>query len=112
MDFRAMLKTKQYAKWSKDKEDPDWGNLKSTEDERRASLRDTKVNFYLEKFSIKVIAFLFCRNLMSLLKNFKINTLKKEETKWLGFSVYSPRMELKRNGLKVVKNCLWEENIK
>ena len=43
MDFRAMLKTKQYAKWGKDKGDPDWGNLKATEDERRASLRDTKV---------------------------------------------------------------------
>lgn len=43
MDFRAMLKSKQYAKWGKDKDDPDWGNLKATEDERRASLRDMKV---------------------------------------------------------------------
>ena len=43
MDFRAMLKTKQYAKWGKDKGDPDWGQLKPTEDERRASLKDTKV---------------------------------------------------------------------
>lgn len=38
-----MLKSKQYAKWAVDKEDPDWGALKSTEDERRASLRDTRV---------------------------------------------------------------------
>lgn len=38
-----MLKSKQYAKWGKDKDDPDWGNLKATEDERRASLRDMKV---------------------------------------------------------------------
>lgn len=38
-----MLKSKQYAKWGKGNEDPDWGNLKATEDERRASLRDTKV---------------------------------------------------------------------
>ncbi|CAG2106083.1 unnamed protein product, partial [Medioppia subpectinata] len=42
MDFRAMLKAKQYAKWKKDNEDPDWGNLKATEDERRASLKETK----------------------------------------------------------------------
>lgn len=38
-----MLKSKQYAKWGKEKDDPDWGNLKATEDERRASLRDMKV---------------------------------------------------------------------
>ena len=37
-----MLKSKQYAKWAVDKGDPDWGALKATEDERRASLRDTK----------------------------------------------------------------------
>lgn len=43
MDFRSMLKTKQYAKWGKEKDDPDWGQLKATEDERRASLKDTKV---------------------------------------------------------------------
>ena len=57
MDFRAMLKTKQYAKWGKDKEDPDWGNLKATEDERRASLRDTKVRW--RKFAISSL-FLLC----------------------------------------------------
>jgi hypothetical protein len=43
MDFRALLKQRQYAKWGKDDKDPDWGNLKPTEDERRASLKDTKV---------------------------------------------------------------------
>lgn len=52
MDFRAMLKSKQYAKWGKDKEDPDWGNLKATEDERRASLRDTKVNKTISFFPL------------------------------------------------------------
>ncbi|GLH11535.1 Putative titin length, partial [Gryllus bimaculatus] len=31
MDFRAMLKKRKYAKWDKDKEDPDWGDLKETE---------------------------------------------------------------------------------
>lgn len=39
-----MLKSKQYAKWGKDKDDPDWGNLKATEEERRASLLDTRVS--------------------------------------------------------------------
>lgn len=31
MDFRAMLKKRKYAKWGKDKEDPDWGELKEAE---------------------------------------------------------------------------------
>jgi len=31
MDFRAMLKKRKYAKWGKEKEDPDWGDLKETE---------------------------------------------------------------------------------
>ncbi|XP_054161595.1 twitchin-like isoform X2 [Oppia nitens] len=42
MDFRAMLKAKQYAKWKQEQDNPDWGNLKATEDERRASLKETK----------------------------------------------------------------------
>ncbi|KAG8239130.1 hypothetical protein J437_LFUL018920 [Ladona fulva] len=31
MDFRAMLKKRKYAKWGKDKEDPDWTDLKEVE---------------------------------------------------------------------------------
>lgn len=31
MDFRSMLKKRKYAKWGKDKEDPDWGDLKEVE---------------------------------------------------------------------------------
>ncbi|KAJ9595175.1 hypothetical protein L9F63_013533, partial [Diploptera punctata] len=31
MDFRSMLKKRRYAKWAKDKEDPDWGDLKEVE---------------------------------------------------------------------------------
>lgn len=31
MDFRAMLKKRKYAKWGKDKDDPEWGDLKETE---------------------------------------------------------------------------------
>ena len=54
MDFRAMLKSKQYAKWGKEKDDPDWGNLKATEDERRASLRDMKVRTSLVWFFTRV----------------------------------------------------------
>ncbi|KFM81373.1 Twitchin, partial [Stegodyphus mimosarum] len=41
MDFRAMLKKRQYAKWKEDQQDPDW-NLKPPEKERRPSLRETK----------------------------------------------------------------------
>ncbi|XP_047102318.1 twitchin isoform X3 [Schistocerca piceifrons] len=33
MDFRAMLKKRKYAKWGKDKEEPDWGDLKEVEKE-------------------------------------------------------------------------------
>ena len=47
MDFRAILKAKQYAKWDREKNDPNWGQLNATEDERRASLRDTKVSLFL-----------------------------------------------------------------
>ena len=61
MDFRAMLKAKQYAKWKKDNEDPNWGNLKATEDERRASLKETKVciEFIINYFFILKIFILF-----------------------------------------------------
>jgi len=31
MDFRAMSKKRKYAKWGKDKDDPEWGDLKETE---------------------------------------------------------------------------------
>ena len=31
MDFRSMLKKRKYAKWAKEKEDPDWGELKEVE---------------------------------------------------------------------------------
>lgn len=31
MDFRAMLKKRKYKNWDKNKEDPDWGDLKETE---------------------------------------------------------------------------------
>lgn len=34
MDFRAMLKKRKYAKWGKEKEDPDWGELKEVEKEK------------------------------------------------------------------------------
>ena len=31
MDFRAMLKKKNYGKWDDGDEEPDWGNLKAVE---------------------------------------------------------------------------------
>lgn len=42
MDFRAMLKHRQYAKWKKDQDDPNWGNLKSVEEERLAQIKEPK----------------------------------------------------------------------
>lgn len=42
MDFRAMLKHRQYAKWKKQQDDPNWGNLKSVEEERLAQIKEPK----------------------------------------------------------------------
>ncbi|XP_074598807.1 projectin protein bent isoform X2 [Brevipalpus obovatus] len=42
MDFRAMLKRGKRQQWRKQSDDPDWGNLKAVEDERRASLKESK----------------------------------------------------------------------
>ncbi|RWS15516.1 twitchin-like isoform X8, partial [Dinothrombium tinctorium] len=42
MDFRALLKRGKMQKWKRKEDDPDWGNLKAVEDERRASLKETK----------------------------------------------------------------------
>lgn len=42
MDFRAMLKHRQYAKWKKDQDDPNWGNLKAVEEERLAQIKEPK----------------------------------------------------------------------
>lgn len=39
MDFRAMLKKRKYAKWAKDKEDPDWGTLKEVEEPPKPQLK-------------------------------------------------------------------------
>ena len=39
MDFRAMLKKRKYAKWGKDKEDPDWGTLKEVEEPPKPQLK-------------------------------------------------------------------------
>lgn len=45
MDFRAMLKKRKYAKWAKDKGDPDWGELKETEKPMPALKKVEKVCF-------------------------------------------------------------------
>ncbi len=39
MDFRTMLKKKQYAKWATDEDDPDWGALKHLEEEEQFKLK-------------------------------------------------------------------------
>ncbi len=47
MDFRAMLKKRKYAKWGKDKEDPDWGTLKEVEEPPKPQLKKVeKVRLY------------------------------------------------------------------
>lgn len=47
MDFRALLKRGKRQQWRKQSDDPDWGNLKAVEDERRASLKESKVKTHL-----------------------------------------------------------------
>lgn len=56
MDFRAMLKHRQYAKWKKDQDDPNWGNLKAVEEERLAQIKEPKRpdNFIKPLQNIKV----------------------------------------------------------
>jgi hypothetical protein len=39
MDFRAMLKKKNYGKWDNDDQDPDWGDLKHVEEEAMPVLK-------------------------------------------------------------------------
>lgn len=39
MDFRTMLKKKQYAKWAADEDEPDWGDLKHHEQEEPVKLK-------------------------------------------------------------------------
>lgn len=48
MDFRAMLKKRKYAKWGKDKDDPDWGDLKETEKPVPALKKVERVSDILE----------------------------------------------------------------
>lgn len=53
MDFRAMLKKRKYAKWGKEKEDPDWGDLKEVEKPLPALKK-------VEKVRLCFILFLTC----------------------------------------------------
>ena len=39
MDFRAMLKKRKYAKWGKDKDDPEWGTLKEVDEPAKPQLK-------------------------------------------------------------------------
>lgn len=55
MDFRAMLKKRKYAKWGKDKEDPDWGTLKEVEEPPKPQLKKVeKVRFHLQSVFIEL----------------------------------------------------------
>ena len=52
MDFRAMLRKGKKAGPKKKDDDPDFGNLKSVESERKASIKELKVSFQLVDFTI------------------------------------------------------------
>lgn len=47
MDFRAMLKKRKYAKWDKEKDDPDWGDLKEVEKPMPALRKVEKVRLFI-----------------------------------------------------------------
>lgn len=55
MDFRAMLKKRKYAKWGKDKDDPDWGDLKETEKPVPALKKVERVSDVLEIYPYNVL---------------------------------------------------------
>lgn len=55
MDFRAMLKKRKYAKWGKDKDDPDWGDLKETEKPVPALKKVERVSDILEIYPYNVL---------------------------------------------------------
>lgn len=55
MDFRAMLKKRKYAKWGKDKDDPDWGDLKETEKPVPALKKVERVSAVLEIYPYNVL---------------------------------------------------------
>lgn len=48
-----MLKKRKYAKWGKDKEDPDWGDLKETEKQVPQLKKVERVKYYCVQFLIK-----------------------------------------------------------
>lgn len=55
MDFRAMLKKRKYAKWGKDKEDPDWGDLKEVEKPMPALKKVEKVRYLFKACFTRLI---------------------------------------------------------
>lgn len=58
MDFRAMLKKRKYAKWGKDKDDPEWGDLKETEIPVPALKKVERVNTILYSIILPIIIWL------------------------------------------------------
>lgn len=63
MDFRAMLKKRKYAKWGKDKEDPDWGALKEVEEPPKPALRKVeRVRFTFDFVTVILFRFYFSFN--------------------------------------------------
>jgi hypothetical protein len=61
MDFRSMLKKRKYAKWAKEKDDPDWGELKEVEKPTTTLKKVEKVShsftYFLYKCRIYLISY-------------------------------------------------------
>lgn len=59
MDFRAMLQHRQYGKWGKGKQDPDW-QLKEREKEEELAKLAKKVHQRISSFREKFMLILSC----------------------------------------------------
>ncbi|KAK7065507.1 Immunoglobulin like [Halocaridina rubra] len=111
MDFRAMLKKKKYAKWKKDNEDPDWGDLKETEKEQKPQLR--KVEKKQESW-VKPIIDLTVKEGKDKIAKFEGEFSKKDsKAKWFfkkdelfTGSRYKFKAEAFSHGLSITKPCM------
>lgn len=96
MDFRAMLKKRKYAKWGKEKEDPDWGDLKETEKPGPALKKVEKVKYSLDLSFLTSMKLLgnnqTFRLLLIIHRIFGIECLKSQENGALFFHLLKNKM--------------------
>lgn len=69
LDFRSMLIKRKYAKWDKEKDDPDWGDLKETEKPLPALKKVEKVNLLFYNFFIYYISSLDLKDFFVIYKH-------------------------------------------